>query len=145
VGASDGSAPAETPENKKDKEPTMKNIRTMLWALAATFATAAVAAAAEAPAAAEGAAKGDKGSVIFFAATVIAAALAIGLGSVGTGIGQGIAVSKAMEGIARQPEALGPIQTNMIIGLAFIESLCIYALVVSLILLFANPFQALFK
>jgi F-type H+-transporting ATPase subunit c len=70
--------------------------------------------------------------------------LAIGLGSVGTGIGQGIAVSKALEGIARQPEALGPIQTNMIIGLAFIESLCIYALVVSLILLFANPFQAMF-
>jgi F-type H+-transporting ATPase subunit c len=123
----------------------MKNVKTFFWALAATFATAAVTVASEAPAAAEGAAKGDKGGVIFFAATVIAAALAIGLGSVGTGIGQGIAVSKAMEGIARQPEALGPIQTNMIIGLAFIESLCIYALVVSLILLFANPFAAMFQ
>jgi F-type H+-transporting ATPase subunit c len=123
----------------------MKKIRTMMWALTATFATAAIAAAADAPAAVDSAAKGSHDSVIFFAATVIAAALAIGLGSVGTGIGQGIAVSKAMEGIARQPEALGPIQTNMIIGLAFIESLCIYALVVSLILLFANPFAGMFK
>jgi F-type H+-transporting ATPase subunit c len=123
----------------------MNKVRTTLWALAATFATAAVAAAAEAPAAAGAAASGNHEAAIFFSATVIAAALAIGLGSVGTGIGQGVAVSKALEGIARQPEALGPIQTNMIIGLAFIESLCIYALVVSLILLFANPFQALFK
>jgi len=122
----------------------MNKIRTMLWALAATFATAAVTYASEGAAAVEGAAKSGNGSATFFAATVLAAALAIGRGSVGTGIGQGIAVSKALEGIARQPEALGPIQTNMIIGLAFIESLCIYALVVSLILLFANPFQAMF-
>lgn len=67
-----------------------------------------------------------------------AAAIAIGLGTVGTGIGQGTAVSKAMEAIGRNPEATGKVQTVMIIGLAFIESLAIYALVISLILLFVR-------
>lgn len=73
-------------------------------------------------------------------ASVTMAGVAIGLGTIGTGIGQGIAVNGAMQGIARQPEASGTLQTNLIIGLAFIESLCIYALVISLLLLFANPF-----
>jgi F-type H+-transporting ATPase subunit c len=66
----------------------------------------------------------------------LAAALAIGLGTIGTGIGQGNAVARAMEAIGRNPEATGRLQTVMIIGLAFIESLAIYALVVALILLF---------
>lgn len=74
-------------------------------------------------------------------ASITMAGLAIGLGTIGTGVGQGIAVNGAMQGIARQPEASGTIQTNLIIGLAFIESLCIYALVISLLLLFANPFS----
>lgn len=81
----------------------------------------------------------------FFAACVIAAGVGLGLAALGGGIGQGIATGKATEGIARQPEAGGPIQTAMIIGLAFIESLTIYALVIALILLFANPFLAYFK
>ena len=123
----------------------MKKLRILLGAAAYTLTTAALAVAAEGSAAAEGASNGSHGSAIFFAATVIAAALAIGLGSIGTGLGQGNAVGKAVEGIARQPEAAGTIQTNMIIGLAFIESLCIYALVVALILLFANPFLPLVK
>lgn len=124
----------------------MKKIQAFFWALAATFGAAAVTFAVEAAPAAEGAAKaaGHPGEM-FFAYTVLSAGLAIGLGAIGTGVGQGIAVGKALEGIARQPEVLSLIQTNMLIGLAFIESLCIYALVVSLILLFANPFQALFK
>jgi F-type H+-transporting ATPase subunit c len=84
------------------------------------------------------AAKGD--AVWFFVACALAAALGLGLAALGGGLGQGIAVSKAVEGIARQPEAAGPIQTAMIIGISFIESLTIYALVVALILLFANPF-----
>jgi F-type H+-transporting ATPase subunit c len=70
--------------------------------------------------------------------------LAIGLGALGTGIGQGITSGKAVEAMARQPEMVGTLQVNMIIGLAFIESLCIYALVVAMILLFANPFKGLF-
>ncbi len=66
----------------------------------------------------------------------LSAAIAIGLGTIGTGVGQGNAVAKAMEAIGRNPEATGRLQTVMIIGLAFIESLAIYALVVALILLF---------
>lgn len=73
-------------------------------------------------------------------AYLVALVLAIGFGvpvAVLSGaIGQGKAASSALEGIARQPEAAGKIQTAMIIGLALIESLVIYALLVSLILLF---------
>ena len=86
----------------------------------------------------------DKGYVAFFAATVIAAGLSIGLGANGTGIGMGSAVKGAVDGVARNPETYGRILTTMMIGLAMIESLAIYALIVSLILLFANPFLALF-
>jgi F-type H+-transporting ATPase subunit c len=80
----------------------------------------------------------------FFVACVVSAAFGLGLAAFGGGLGQGNAISKAVEGIARQPEASGPIQTAMIIGISFIESLTIYALVVALILLFANPFIGYF-
>ncbi|MDH3998375.1 MAG: ATP synthase F0 subunit C [Desulfuromonadales bacterium] len=76
----------------------------------------------------------------FFAWCAMAAAIGMGLGSFGTGIGQGIAISKAVEGVARNPGATNKIQTVMLIGLAMIESLAIYCLVVAMILLFANPF-----
>ncbi len=72
--------------------------------------------------------------------SVIVAGATIGIGTLCTAIGQGMSVSSAMNGIARQPEAGGAISTNLIIGLAFIESLAIYALVIALLLLFANPF-----
>jgi len=58
-----------------------------------------------------------------------------------TGIGQGLGLKGATEGIARNPGASGKITTTLIIGLAMIESLAIYALVVALILLFVNPFK----
>ena len=70
----------------------------------------------------------------------MAAALGMGLGSFGTGIGQGVAISKAVEGVARNPGASGKIMTVMLVGLAMIESLAIYCLVVAMIILFANPF-----
>ena len=73
-------------------------------------------------------------------ASVFAAALVVGIGTIGPGIGQGMAVNGAMQGISRQPEASGTIGTNLIVGLAFIESLTIYALVVALLLLFADPY-----
>lgn len=73
-------------------------------------------------------------------ASVFAAAVAVGIGTIGPGIAQGIAVSGALQGISRQPEASGTITTNLIIGLAFIESLTIYALVIALLLLFADPY-----
>ncbi len=62
------------------------------------------------------------------------------IGSFGTGLGQGIAISRAVEGVARNPGASGKIMTIMLIGLAMIESLAIYVFVVAMIILFANPF-----
>jgi F-type H+-transporting ATPase subunit c len=76
----------------------------------------------------------------FFAWCMLAAGLGMGLGSVGTGIGQGIAIRAACEGVARNPGASGKILTTMMIGLAMIESLAIYVFVVAMIILFANPF-----
>lgn len=63
---------------------------------------------------------------------LLAAAIAIGVAAAGCGIAQGNAVSRACEGIARNPGATGNIRTSMIIGLAFIESLAIYALLIAL-------------
>jgi F-type H+-transporting ATPase subunit c len=74
------------------------------------------------------------------AASVIGAGLAIGLGAIGPGIGQGTAAGQAVEGIARQPEAEGKIRGTLLLSLAFMEALTIYGLVVALALLFANPF-----
>ncbi len=66
----------------------------------------------------------------------IGAAIAMGLGAIGPGIGLGILVSKALEAIGRNPEASGKVQTVMILGLAFTEAIAIYALVVALIIKF---------
>ncbi len=75
----------------------------------------------------------------FFTATVIAAGFGIAIAAFGTGLGQGWAVMRSVEGIARNPEASGKITVTMLIGLAMIESLCIYALVIEFILLYAYP------
>ncbi len=66
----------------------------------------------------------------------LAAGLAIGLGAIGPGIGEGIAASKALEAIGRNPEASGKITPLMFVSMAITESTAIYALVVSLIILF---------
>jgi len=65
-----------------------------------------------------------------------AAGLAIGLGALGPGIGIGLLAMGAMQGISRNPEAAGQIQTNMILAIAFAEAIAIYALVVALLLKF---------
>ncbi len=72
--------------------------------------------------------------------SILLAALMIVVGTIVPAIGQMRSVVSAMEGIARQPEAAGPIGNNLIIGLAFIESLSIYVLVIALILIFADPY-----
>ncbi|MCH8184851.1 MAG: ATP synthase F0 subunit C [Chloroflexi bacterium] len=66
----------------------------------------------------------------------IGAGIAIGLGAIGPGIGIGILAAKAMESLGRNPEAAGPIQTNMILAIAFAEAIAIYALVVAVIIKF---------
>ena len=65
----------------------------------------------------------------------LAAALAIALAAFGSALAQGNVASKALEGMARQPEAAGMLRTNMILALAFVESLCIYGLVIAFLLL----------
>ncbi len=65
----------------------------------------------------------------------LAAAIAIALSTLGPGIGQGLAAAKAMEAIARQPEAAGTIRTNMIVALAMMEALTIYGLVIAFMLI----------
>jgi F-type H+-transporting ATPase subunit c len=97
-----------------------------------SLALAPAAAFAQEHAAAAG---GGEGFMKFFA-IAIGAGLAIGLSAIGGGLGQGKAVASALEGIARNPGAAGKIVTPMIIGLAMIESLVIYGLVVALILVF---------
>ncbi len=69
-------------------------------------------------------------------AKVIGMALAVGLGVMGPGIGIGILVSRALEAIGRNPEAMGKITTNMFIGIVFTEALAIFALVVGFIIKF---------
>ena len=83
---------------------------------------------------------GDKAEGIrFFVYSAVAAGFAIAIAAFGCGIGQGMAVKGAVEGIARNPDASGKVTVTMLIGLAMIESLSIYALVISLILIYANP------
>jgi F-type H+-transporting ATPase subunit c len=69
-------------------------------------------------------------------AVALGAGLAIGLGALGGTLGQAKAAAAALEGIARNPGAAGKITTPMIIGLALIESLVIYCLIVSLLMVF---------
>ena len=92
--------------------------------------------------AAEGAAAPapDEAKMKYYGIAALACGLAIGIAALGTGIGQGLGLKGATEGIARNPGASGKITTTLIIGLAMIESLAIYALVVALILLFVKPF-----
>jgi len=109
-----------------------------LMIIAAAFISAGIVPMAFAEEAAKTAA-GNTGSIIFFSAIAIAAGIGMGLGALGTGIGQGHAIQGAVEGIARNPGALGKIMTTLLVGLAMIESLAIYVLVIALILLYANP------
>lgn len=70
------------------------------------------------------------------AAKAIGAALAIGLGGIGPGLGIGMAVRGAMEALGRNPEAAGEIRTTMIIGAALAEAVAIYAFVIAVIIAF---------
>ncbi len=93
-----------------------------------SFFTAAIAFAADN---AEAAAGADSSAVMKF----LGAGLSIGLAALGCGIGQGIAASGALEGISRNPGVASKITTWLIIGLAMIESLAIYGLIISLLII----------
>ncbi|MCB2046930.1 MAG: F0F1 ATP synthase subunit C [Novosphingobium sp.] len=72
--------------------------------------------------------------------SIIAAALAVSFGAIGPAFAEGKAVAAAMDAIARQPEAAGTLSRTLFVGLAMIETMAIYCLVVALLVLFANPF-----
>jgi F-type H+-transporting ATPase subunit c len=84
------------------------------------------------------------GALDFFIWSVIAAGFGIATASSLCGIAQGMSLKAAVEGVARNPEASGKVTVTLIIGLALIESLCIYTLVVALIIIYANPAAKLF-
>ncbi len=72
--------------------------------------------------------------------SIFTAGITIGIGVVGPGFGQGRAVALALSSLAQQPDAAATITRTLFVGLAMIESLAIYCFVVSMILIFANPF-----
>lgn len=72
--------------------------------------------------------------------SIFTAGLTIAIGTVGPALAQGRAVSSALSALAQQPDASSTITRTLFVGLAMIESLAIYAFVVSMILIFANPF-----
>ncbi|MFO7738977.1 MAG: F0F1 ATP synthase subunit C [Desulfatiglandaceae bacterium] len=73
-------------------------------------------------------------------ASVITAGLTIGIGAIGPALGEGRSVAQALSALAQQPDEANRITRTLFVGLAMIESTAIYAFVVSMILLFANPF-----
>merc|ERR1719436_422085 len=85
------------------------------------------------------AAHAAEGSVWIPALSAVGAGFAIGLAAIGSGVGQGIASGRCIDGISRQPEVADDLRGVLLLSLAFMESLTIYGLVIALVLLFTNP------
>jgi F-type H+-transporting ATPase subunit c len=79
-------------------------------------------------------------STIIAAVSIFTSGLTIGIGVIGPALGEGRAVASALTSLAQQPDASSTITRTLFVGLAMIESTAIYAFVVSMILIFANPF-----
>jgi len=77
---------------------------------------------------------------IIGAVSIITAGLTIAIGSIGPAIGEGMALARALGAIAQQPDEANTITRTLFVGLAMVESTAIYCLVISVILIFANPF-----
>lgn len=77
-------------------------------------------------------------------ASIITAGFTIMVGSIGPALGEGRALAQALEAIAQQPDEAGTITRTLFVGLAMVESTAIYCFVVTLILIFANPFWSYF-
>jgi F-type H+-transporting ATPase subunit c len=73
-------------------------------------------------------------------ASIFTAGLTIAVGSIGPALGEGRAVATALTSLAQQPDAAKTITRTLFVGLAMVESIAIYCFVVSMILIFANPF-----
>jgi len=77
---------------------------------------------------------------IIAVASIVIAGITISLGSIGPALAEGRAVATALTSLAQQPDASATITRTLFVGLAMIESIAIYCFVVSMILIFANPF-----
>ena len=114
----------------------LKKILVLAGVLMLALSLTAPAFAADAPANGEGAAQTetDEGSTIGLKA--IAAGIAVGIAAAGGAVGMGLATAKSTESLARQPEAEGKIRTTLMLGLVFIETAIIYALLVVILIIF---------
>ena len=81
---------------------------------------------------------------IFAVGAMLAAAFSIGVGAVGAALGIGSAANAACNAVGRNPGVQGKIMMTMLVGMAMAESIAIYALVISLVLLYANPYMRYF-
>ena len=118
-----------------------KSLIYVLLAMVLVIVTAGFAFAAQEVAKAAAASTGtvDYTKAIIIGCSLLAAGMAIAFGTIGTGNGMGAGLNGATNAVGRNPEAQGKILLTMMVGLAMIESLAIYALVVALIVLYANP------
>ena len=118
-----------------------KSLIYVLMAMVMVVVSAPFVFAAQAPAAAAAASAGtvDYTKAIIIGMSLFVAGLAIAFGTLGTGLGMGNGLNGATNAVGRNPEAQGKILLTMMVGLAMIESLAIYALVIALIVLYANP------
>jgi len=108
----------------------------VMWGLVGVFLMAPLAMAAEAASAGGGT---DYTKAIVVSISLFGAAMAMGFGTIGTGVGMGHGLNGATNAVGRNPESQGRILLTLMVGLAMIESLAIYALVIALVILYANP------
>ena len=112
--------------------------RTFGVGVLAVFAVLLTASLAAAPAATAGSSV-DYTKAIVISCSLLVAGFTMALGTIGTALGMGNGLSSAASAVGRNPEAHGKILVTMMVGLAMIESLAIYALVIALVVLYANP------
>lgn len=73
-------------------------------------------------------------------ASIVMAGVTMAIGSIGPALGEAWAIARALNAIAQQPDEANTIARTLFVGLAMIESIAIYCFVISIILIFANPF-----
>jgi F-type H+-transporting ATPase subunit c len=131
--------PQQTNQTVNRRKEMRKTLSYVFISMLLVMVFAPFAMAAAAPAAAPPAPATDYTKAIVLGCSLIAVGIAMGLGTIGTGVGMGNGLSGATNAVGRNPEAQGKILLTMMVGLAMIESLAIYALVIALIMLYANP------
>ena len=114
----------------------LTKILVLAGALVLTLSLAAPAMAADAPAQGEDAAQSQAREDGTVGLKAIAAGIAVGIAAAGGAVAMGLATAKSTESIARQPEAEGKVRTTLMLGLVFIETAIIYALLVVILIIF---------